>query len=209
MHAVRRPHLQRSIAGDRSGAGVRGEPAPVLGAAFSAILATRISDVSRLVRERGGYDLMPELGYAPTNKYRVPPASVRDRGAGRRRVSCPTRRRAAAFSAGSDRLLSGLKRAAGFIAHRLHHLDRCGIRAAVLARARRRAGAACMAVACLPPWRSALPARGHRRAGELASFHSPAISQNGGWEAAIVVNKVRDGQGAFGFNAASGSTRTS
>jgi hypothetical protein len=24
------------------------------------------------VRERGGYDLMPELGYAPTNKY-LPP----------------------------------------------------------------------------------------------------------------------------------------
>jgi chaperonin GroEL len=30
------------------------------------------------------------------------------------------------------------------------------------------------------------------------------ISQNGGWEGSIVVNKVRDGQGAFGFNAASG-----
>jgi Fe-S-cluster-containing dehydrogenase component len=30
------------------------------------------SDVSRLVTERGGYDLMPELGYRPTNKY-LPP----------------------------------------------------------------------------------------------------------------------------------------
>src|SRR5467141_980235 len=30
------------------------------------------------------------------------------------------------------------------------------------------------------------------------------ISQNGGWEGSIVVNKVREGQGAFGFNAASG-----
>ncbi|MDX2104279.1 MAG: 4Fe-4S dicluster domain-containing protein [Alphaproteobacteria bacterium] len=30
------------------------------------------SDVSRLVAERGGYDLMPELGYRPTNKY-LPP----------------------------------------------------------------------------------------------------------------------------------------
>ncbi|MGP1355273.1 MAG: 4Fe-4S dicluster domain-containing protein, partial [Roseicyclus sp.] len=28
--------------------------------------------VSRLVAERGGYDLMPELGYKPTNKY-LPP----------------------------------------------------------------------------------------------------------------------------------------
>ena len=30
------------------------------------------SKVSRLVAERGGYDLMPEMGYAPTNKY-LPP----------------------------------------------------------------------------------------------------------------------------------------
>ncbi len=30
------------------------------------------SDVSRLVQERGGMDLMPELGYRPTNKY-LPP----------------------------------------------------------------------------------------------------------------------------------------
>jgi Fe-S-cluster-containing dehydrogenase component len=27
------------------------------------------SDVSRLVRERDGFDLMPELGYQPTSKY--------------------------------------------------------------------------------------------------------------------------------------------
>ena len=30
------------------------------------------SEVSKLVAERGGYDLMPEMGYAPTNKY-LPP----------------------------------------------------------------------------------------------------------------------------------------
>jgi len=30
------------------------------------------SDVSRLVAERGGYDLMPEMAYGPTNKY-LPP----------------------------------------------------------------------------------------------------------------------------------------
>ncbi|HWE23645.1 MAG TPA: chaperonin GroEL [Myxococcales bacterium] len=30
------------------------------------------------------------------------------------------------------------------------------------------------------------------------------IAQNGGWEGSIVVNKVKDGQGAFGFNAATG-----
>ncbi len=35
-------------------------------------LADPASEVSRLVAERGGYDLMPELGYRPTNKY-LPP----------------------------------------------------------------------------------------------------------------------------------------
>ncbi len=30
------------------------------------------------------------------------------------------------------------------------------------------------------------------------------IAQNGGWEGSIVVNKVKEGQGAFGFNAATG-----
>lgn len=35
-------------------------------------LADPQSDVSVLVAERGGYDLMPELGYRPTNKY-LPP----------------------------------------------------------------------------------------------------------------------------------------
>lgn len=35
-------------------------------------LADPNSDVSRLVEERGGYDLMPEMGYKPTNKY-LPP----------------------------------------------------------------------------------------------------------------------------------------
>ena len=35
------------------------------------------SDISRLVAERGGYDLMPAMGYAPTNKY-LPPRPRRD-----------------------------------------------------------------------------------------------------------------------------------
>jgi Fe-S-cluster-containing dehydrogenase component len=34
------------------------------------------SDVSKLVRERGGYDLMPEMEYRPTNKY-LPPRARR------------------------------------------------------------------------------------------------------------------------------------
>jgi Fe-S-cluster-containing dehydrogenase component len=38
------------------------------------------SAVSKLVAERGGYDLMPELGYRPVNKY-LPPRPRRDGGA--------------------------------------------------------------------------------------------------------------------------------
>jgi len=34
------------------------------------------SDVSKLVAERGGYDLMPEMGYKPTNKYLPPRARI-------------------------------------------------------------------------------------------------------------------------------------
>jgi Fe-S-cluster-containing dehydrogenase component len=37
-------------------------------------LADPRSEVSRLVAERGGSDLMPEMGYKPTNKY-LPPRS--------------------------------------------------------------------------------------------------------------------------------------
>ena len=35
------------------------------------------SNVSKLVKERGGYDLMPEMGCSPTNKY-LPPRPRRD-----------------------------------------------------------------------------------------------------------------------------------
>jgi hypothetical protein len=37
--------------------------------------------VSKLVRERAGYDLMPEMGYKPTNKY-LPPRPQRTKAAG-------------------------------------------------------------------------------------------------------------------------------
>lgn len=36
------------------------------------------SDVSKMVAERGGYDLMPEMGYRPTNKYLPPRARKHD-----------------------------------------------------------------------------------------------------------------------------------
>ena len=35
--------------------------------------------MSRLVAERGGYDLMPELGYKPVNKYLPPRERTRHR----------------------------------------------------------------------------------------------------------------------------------
>jgi Fe-S-cluster-containing dehydrogenase component len=38
------------------------------------------SDVSKLVASRGGYDLMPEMGYAPTNKYLPPRPNQRSAG---------------------------------------------------------------------------------------------------------------------------------
>jgi Fe-S-cluster-containing dehydrogenase component len=41
-------------------------------------LADPNSKISRLVAERGGYDLMPEMGCKPTNKY-LPPRPRRDR----------------------------------------------------------------------------------------------------------------------------------
>jgi sulfite dehydrogenase (quinone) subunit SoeB len=37
------------------------------------------SAVSQLVTERGGYDLLPEMGFKPTNKY-LPPRAKRDAG---------------------------------------------------------------------------------------------------------------------------------
>ncbi len=37
------------------------------------------SEVSALVRQRGGYDLLPEMGYRPVNKY-LPPRERRDGG---------------------------------------------------------------------------------------------------------------------------------
>jgi len=67
------------------------------------------SDVSKLVRDRGGYDLMPELGYAPTNKY-LPPRPRRRTAAeiGARSELAPAMAAGqGGFLAWVDRLLSG------------------------------------------------------------------------------------------------------
>ncbi|MCB2099261.1 MAG: 4Fe-4S dicluster domain-containing protein [Rhodobacterales bacterium] len=47
------------------------------GARFFGDLGDPDSEVSQKVADRGGYDLMPELGYRPTNKY-LPPRPRRD-----------------------------------------------------------------------------------------------------------------------------------
>jgi len=67
-------------------------------------LADPTSKVSELVAARGGYDLMPELGYKPTNKY-LPP---RARQTGPARALAPREDTATAsgFLAWVDRMLS-------------------------------------------------------------------------------------------------------
>jgi sulfite dehydrogenase (quinone) subunit SoeB len=60
------------------------------------------SDVSRLVAERGGFDLMPELGFAPTNKY-LPPR----RHAAPAALELPDAPQGGGFLGWIDRLLSG------------------------------------------------------------------------------------------------------
>jgi len=59
---------------DRVPACVRACPT---GARHFGDLGDETSAVSRLVAERGGYDLMPEMGYKPVNKY-LPPRPRRD-----------------------------------------------------------------------------------------------------------------------------------
>ncbi len=65
-------------------------------------LADPDSKVSRIVRERGGFDLMPEQGCRPTNKY-LPPRARRAGGPGQRLESAEP---AGGFLGWLDRLLS-------------------------------------------------------------------------------------------------------
>jgi sulfite dehydrogenase (quinone) subunit SoeB len=63
------------------------------------------SAVSKLVAERGGYDLLPEMGYKPVNKY-LPPRKRRDS-----RASDPEREPVAqAGNSASERLFAWVDR---------------------------------------------------------------------------------------------------
>ncbi|MBU2583627.1 MAG: 4Fe-4S dicluster domain-containing protein [Alphaproteobacteria bacterium] len=68
------------------------------------------SAVSKLVAERGGYDLMPEMGYKPVNKY-LPPRARRDQTTAEVRPPVETPERtgkdtASSFFAWADKMLS-------------------------------------------------------------------------------------------------------
>jgi len=67
-------------------------------------LADPASKVSRLVAERGGYDLMPEMGCRPTNKY-LPPRPARA-GGGEGPRELPAAEPAGGVLGWLDRLLS-------------------------------------------------------------------------------------------------------
>jgi sulfite dehydrogenase (quinone) subunit SoeB len=76
------------------------------GARHFGNLGDPLSPVSRLVSERGGVDLMPELGYRPTNKY-LPP---RQRARGTPAAAAPALEPVSAaggFLGWVDRMLSG------------------------------------------------------------------------------------------------------
>ena len=71
MHAVRRPHLQRESRPKPSASRPACRPARPSARHFGD-LGDPESKVSKLVAERGGVALLPELGYAPVNRY-LPP----------------------------------------------------------------------------------------------------------------------------------------
>ena len=86
------------------------------------------SAVSRLVAERGGGDLLPGLGYRPTNKYlppREPVDLVAARPAASRRRGPPT-----ACSAGSTARSAPDLRAPSLLGHPVHHHLRRRLRSA-------------------------------------------------------------------------------
>ena len=66
------------------------------------------SAVSQLVAERGGFDLLPEMGYKPVNKY-LPPRPRRD-GRPRSRRARAAEPAGGATGAAADRLFAWVDR---------------------------------------------------------------------------------------------------
>ena len=71
---VDRIYNENLVEEDRVPACVRACPT---GARHFGDLGDETSAVSQLVKERGGFDLLPEMGYKPTNKY-LPPRARRE-----------------------------------------------------------------------------------------------------------------------------------
>ena len=63
------------------------------------------SAISKLVEERGGVDLMPEMGYRPTNKY-LPPRAHTERAASAPAPALETEKAEGGFLGWVDRMLS-------------------------------------------------------------------------------------------------------
>ena len=168
MHALHRPHLQREPRPKPTACRPASPPARPR-RAISAISAIPTPPSRKLVAERGGYDLMPEMGYTPTNKYLPPRPRQRTPAApARRRQAAPAPPRRRACWAGSSLAALGRSRAVAtrlhasrLLRHLLHHGLRRRLRAAGPARRPRRRSS------ILPPdrwlrlrrasrWRSAL-----------------------------------------------------
>jgi len=89
------------------------KPACVLacptGARHFGDLGDKDSAVSKLVARRGGYDLLPEMGYKPTNKYLPPRQRALNSGGGSsqaERVPSPDGSAAERLFAWIDKVLS-------------------------------------------------------------------------------------------------------
>ena len=78
VHALRRPHLQRDIRAGGPHPGLRPR-LPDRRATLRRSRRPRQRGVA-LVEERDGFDLLPEIGFRPVNKY-LPPRPRRDRAA--------------------------------------------------------------------------------------------------------------------------------
>ena len=85
------------------------------------------SNVSRLSRERGGFDLMPETGYRPTSKYLPPRPGKRATAPSAQAGREPDRRREPAAALGGSSALAIRRHAPCFFGHSVHDRRRRGL----------------------------------------------------------------------------------